>query len=193
MIVLQPCDLVLTRGRGLLSRAIRFFETGKGEQRARVNHCAIVTTAGYPWDVQIVEALTTVKEHQLWRYANGRDHVAIYRPTNLTTAEKTKILEAADSYIGKPYGPFKLVLHALDRVIGDRYVFRRLAFMDDRPICSWLVARAYAAAGKTFGTLPGTALSPDDIDDFLQSNPDKYACVWPLGDLRDAATEEAAA
>ena len=54
--------------------------------------------------------------------------------------------------------------------------------MDRYPICSWLVAHAFKKAGKTFGVKPGAA-TPDDIWDFVRSNPDKYETVIELGPL----------
>ena len=55
--------------------------------------------------------------------------------------------------------------------------------MDRYPICSWLVAHAFAKAGKTFGVPPGMA-SPDDIWDFVNEEPEKYSEIMPLGSIR---------
>ncbi len=51
--------------------------------------------------------------------------------------------------------------------------------MDDYPICSWLVAHAFACAGKDFGCEAGAA-TPDDIWDFVTTNADKYVRIHPL-------------
>jgi hypothetical protein len=66
------------------------------------------------------------------------------------------------------------------------YIFRRLTQNGDYPICSWLVAHAFAKAGKTFGVQPGAA-NPDDIWDFIVDNPEKYGEIHPLVQLRPAS------
>jgi hypothetical protein len=50
------------------------------------------------------------------------------------------------------------------------------------PVCSWLVAQAYAKAGETFGVPPGAA-SPDDIWDYVTAHPKKYLMLHPLAPL----------
>ena len=62
------------------------------------------------------------------------------------------------------------------------YVFRRLGRMDRYPICSWLVAHSYKAAGLHFGVAPGAA-TPDDIWDFVTTRTDRFQEIRPLGPL----------
>ena len=71
-------------------------------------------------------------------------------------------------YEGKKYGYFKIVAHALDKFIGGRYFFRRLCFMDNYPICSWLVAHVYSQLSglQHYFGVPNNACQPDDIEDF---------------------------
>ena len=187
---LQPADIFLTRGRGLLSRAIRLFTRVIGESRTRVNHVGVMVTGGDLRSAIAVEALTEVKRHKLWdRYGPpGRSEVAIYRATNLSEDEIRIITGAAESYVGRKYGYLKILAHLADWLLQGAYVFRRLARMDRYPICSWLVAHAFAKAGKHFGVSPGAA-SPDDIWDFIQRHPDIYAEVYPLGLLDDGNTD----
>ncbi|MBM4184406.1 MAG: hypothetical protein FJ207_09285 [Gemmatimonadetes bacterium] len=131
----------------------------------------------------IVEALATVKRHSLWkRYGSGRHEVAVFRPLNLTTDEVAKVVAKAETYVGRRYGYFKIVAHWLDWLLQGAYVFRRLARQDRYPICSWVVAHAFAAAGKHFGVEPGAA-TPDDIWDFVTAHPDRYREAVALGPL----------
>lgn len=178
-VIVEPADIFLTRGTSFVSAAIRFLTRSTGESRTKVNHVGIVTGIGGE-GATIVEALTKVKRRQLKSYWGKKNtDVAIFRPINLTHDEKTLILDKADSYVGASYGYGKIVAHFLDWCLGGAYVFRRIARMDKYPICSWLVAYAYAEAGKDFG-VPAGAASPDDIWDFVVANPDKYTCVHPL-------------
>ena len=62
------------------------------------------------------------------------------------------------------------------------YVFRRMANMDNYPICSWLVAHSRAKVNKTFGVEPEAA-TPQDIRDFVREHPDIHEQVYPLQKL----------
>jgi hypothetical protein len=149
-----------------------------------VNHVGIVVEGGSAEDAVGVEALRTVKRHLLaLKYGPGsKSDIAVYRPINLSDREKQVIVEAAEGYVGRSYGYLKIVAHLLDWLLLGIYLFRRLARMDRYPICSWLVAHAFAKADRSFGVPPGMA-SPDDIWDFVTTEPEKYAVVHSLGPL----------
>lgn len=182
--ILRPGDLFLTRGKSLVSRAIRFFTRTMGERRTLVNHVGIVVEGGSLRDAVVVEALTTVKRHRLWdRYGPpGEDSVAVYRATNLTPEEIDVIVSEANSQVGKRYGYFKILAHLADWLLLGAYVFRRIARSENYPICSWLVAHAFSRAGKHFGVQPRAA-NPDDIWDFVLSHPRIYELIHPLKPL----------
>ena len=180
--LLQPGDIVFTRGTGILSRLIRFFSTTGGESRTMVNHVAVVTHGGTAGGALIVEALTTVQYNRLWRYATPKNEIAIFRARNLSIQEANLVARTAMTYVGRTYGYLKIVTHFLDYFLGGRYVFRHLTVSDRYPICSWVVAHAYDAVGKRFG-VSDNAASPDDMWDYCVTHPDKYTCVMPLGQL----------
>jgi len=176
--LLQPTDVFLTRGNSWISRSIRFFTRRIGEPRTNANHTGIVVVGGPIREAIVVEALSTVKKHPLAsRYVGKKGtQVAVYRPLNLAETEKQVIVAAAEGYVGRSYGWFQLVGHLADWVLQGAYVFRRLTGSDRYPICSWVVAHAFAKAGKNFGVPPGAA-SPDDIHDFVEENGDVYAKI----------------
>ncbi len=183
-IELKPADVFLTKGKGSVSRAIRFFTRGIGESRTQVNHVGVVVESGNLKTAVVVEALTRVKRHRLWnKYGPPKkDSVAIYRSKNLSQDEIEAIVAAAKSYVGRRYGYFKIFVHLVDWILLGAYVFRRLARMDRYPICSWLVAHAFGKAGKHFGVEPGAA-APDDIWDFIQGHPQIYEEIYSLKPL----------
>jgi hypothetical protein len=185
--VLHPGDVFFTRGTSLLSKAIRFFTRGIGEKRTLVNHVGIVVEPGQLSEAIVVEALVRVRRHRLWeRYSlRRRTEVAVYRPLNLEATEIQKIIAKAESYVGRKYGWEMIIAHFLDWLFLGVYLFRRLVGSDDYPICSWVVAHAFAAADKTFGK-PAGAASPDDIWDFVDRNHDKFAQVRGLLPLADS-------
>jgi hypothetical protein len=186
-IELKPGDIFLTRSHSLLGSGIRFFTRQFGESKTRVNHVGLIVAGGELMEATAVEALMTVKRHPLWHQYGppSTSEVAIYRATNLTQEEVDTIISAAESYVGRKYGFLKLLAHLGDWALQGAYLFRRLAKMDRYPICSWLVACAYAKADKTFGVAPGAA-SPDDIWDFIQKRPDIYTEILSLQRLEDA-------
>ena len=183
MIILQPGDIFLTKGDGFISKAIRFFSRSGGESRTEANHVGLVITQGTYQNALIVEALTKVKRRSMSSYFDKeKTQVAIYRPLNVNAGELEVICATAKGYTGQKYGYIKILTHFLDWCIGGRYFFRRFAFMDKYPICSWVVAFAYDSAGYNFGVEPGAA-SPDDIMDFCVANPKKYECIHEMSRL----------
>lgn len=185
---LQPGDVMLTRSRGVVGWAISTFTRHFGESRTKATHTGVVVDGGPIQRAVIVEALSKVERHRLWdRYAEGNREVAVFRPLNLSPQEIEKVVEKAESYVGRKYGYMKLLAHWADWLLQGAYVFRRLTTQDDYPICSWVVAYAFAAAGKDFGEEPGAA-TPDDIWDFVTSHPQYYDEILPLGRLAGDAT-----
>jgi len=176
--LLEPLDIFLTRGAGRLSRMIRKMTRSKGEAPTVVNHVGIIMHPGIGLHAWGIEALLSgVKFHQLTGYETSQDTVYVYRPKGLTEGQKTRIFQRAIEFANMPYGYGKLLLQAADWLIGNRYFFRRIGRLDHWPICSYVVASAFEAAGLDFG-VARFAASPDDLWDFIQAHPDKYELVW---------------
>jgi hypothetical protein len=188
---LEPGDIFLTANThpwwkpvGFVSAAIRFFTRTAGESRTKANHVGLVVGHGDTSTAPIIEALTTVKLRRMSSYrAKPTTDVAIFRPINLTDNELVAVVDRALTYANAKYGYHLIALHMADWLVGgggrrDDYLFRRLG-SHRYPICSWVVAYAFAEVGKDFGVKPGAA-SPDCIWDFAVANPDKYAVVHPL-------------
>jgi hypothetical protein len=180
---LQPGDVMLTRSRGIVGWAISAFTRHFGESRTKATHTGVVVDGGPIQEAVIVEALSKVERHRLWdRYAEGNRDVAIFRPLNISPQEIGKVVAKAESYVGRKYGYLKLLAHWADWLLQGAYVFRRLTTQDNYPICSWVVAYAFAAADKDFGVEPGAA-TPDDIWDFVIKHPHYYGEILSLGPL----------
>ena len=183
---LEPADIFLTRRGGIGSWAIRFFTRHIGESRTEVSHVGVVVEGGSLERAVVVESRGRAKRHLLFRqYGRKRKtDVAIYRPLHLSYEDREVIVRAAERYVGKEYSYFKILLHLADWVLQGAYVFRRLGGINDYPMCSWLVAHAFAKAGETFGVPPGAA-SPDDIWDYVTAHPEKYEMLHRLAPLAD--------
>lgn len=181
MTYLKPGDIILTRGEGWLDEAVRRFSAVGKEKEAFVNHVGIVVRGGQDFPFEkgqheaiIVEALSHVKRHPLRdQYGDGKTQIAIFRPKLINKYKISKIVKKANEYVGDSYGYIKIVAHLLDYFLGGAYFFRRLANMDKYPICSWLVAEAYASIGHNFG-VPAGAASPDDIYDYCRKYKEEF-------------------
>jgi len=183
-VMLKPGDVFLIRGTGLFGRLIRVCTREFGEKRSKVNHVGIVVEGGGLQDAVVVEALIRVRQHKLWEQYSPpkKDHVAVYRAKNVPPGDIEIIVAEAVEQVGKLYGFGKVIAHFLDWLLTGAYVFRRLTSDSRYPICSWLVAHAYAKASYTFGTDPGAA-DPDDIWDFVDKKPEYYQRIVELGPL----------
>lgn len=176
---LQPCDVFLSASSSWLGRAIRWATRSKGEARTKANHVGMITSWGRMGDAQCVEALGRVKCHSFWdKYHLSNSRVAIYRPINITEDQRLIMVDEASKHCGEKYGWWKLLFHLEEKITGKRTWANRL-FIRRRPICSFLVGIIFAKADLHFG-MKGTALTPDDIMDFIEVNPEKYKLVRPM-------------
>lgn len=189
----QVGDIFLTRGDNFISRAIRVFTRSDNESRTMVNHVGVVVENAQT-NPLIIEALSPVVKKRRLMDAYGKprsSRVMVIRPRYETLTPDNELAQSIHKYTvavtaleyeGKKYGHVKLVAHFLDWCLGGRYVFRRLARMDDYPICSWVVAYAADSVGWDFGVEPN-GCSPDDVYDHWYANPDKYHLVHTLRKL----------
>lgn len=179
MLQFLPCDIFTTGGTGWVSSAIRWATRDPGEERTKCNHVGAFVEVGDLQEAVGVEALWKVRRHPIWpRYANGKSRIGVYRPKNLTPAQRLTIIRYLNNHVGDRYGWWKIGFHLYAKLTGRKKPLRWMA-VDQRPICSYLIAKAWAKAGLSFGVKPGTA-TPDDIMDFCESNPDKYEVVLPF-------------
>lgn len=174
---LEAGDVLSVWGPSPVSEVIRFCSRNfRGlESPTRVNHSAIVVSGGTVEEAVIVEARSRVKRHRLIEaYGGTKERVAVHRLRAITADQRAAVCKKAESYVGRRYGYAKLVAHAGDWGISELtgsevHILRSLMRMDRYPICSWVVAYAYAAGGVEFG-VPAYAAQPDDIWDYVQTS-----------------------
>lgn len=180
--IIYPGDILFIRNPNLFGRLIAWFTTKKGEEKTWATHIGVFVSNGFLMTkgaagAKLVEAVNRVKYHNFLDRYTTDNQFAIARPRKLTNEQQYTITNRAIGYVGMTYGYLKIGLHAIDQLLGDIYFFRRLGRLDRYPICSYLVAKCYAAAGLNFGVPPGKA-TPDDIWDFCMRNPDKYRFLY---------------
>lgn len=161
---LETGDVIHVQGQGVLSRLIRWFSRANEEEPSWASHTAMVLRAGER--VEIIEARKKVIIRPLSEYATTNSKIlACRKPGGISEQEKEKMIEKAEHYHGMKYGVPAIIMHALDRIFNNKYIFRRLVKMEDYPICSWVVAYVYQRVlGYQFGVQPDAA-QPDDILD----------------------------
>jgi hypothetical protein len=174
--IIEVGDIVHTQGRSLFSRIIRWVTRSSTEKLSWSSHSALVLDVGSSIEV-IDTAGVRVILRPIQSYETLKSKVLVSRvPGGLSTRQKEMLVAKAVEYEGRLYGVFKLFTHALDRFFDNRYVFRRLATMDQYPICSWIVAYSYKRVlGLMFGSPPNAA-QPDDILDYCMAS--RWTCVW---------------
>ena len=167
---------MLVSGKGFLSRAIMRYTRSCDEPITRVTHAGIIHDGGPLRQATIIEALATgVQERSLWlSYGPSHENVAIWR-TTLSEGEKTAIARAARRFINRKYGFHALIAYALTR---------RFLTSPTYPVCSLVVAWAYASVNLNFGVAPNQA-TPDDIEDWCLCNPTKARPIHGLTRLAE--------
>ena len=177
MFALQAGDLVLVKGKGWLSGAIRWCTQARGESKSRVSHGGLGTRPNF-----ITEALHKVVGRDFTKSYRGATFT-VYRPMTIPPADIAAICAEMESRIGEGYAYAEIGLQAADGLLskvlgGDVYLFRRLGKLRRQTICTPHIAIVFSSRGYDFGKPPGAA-TPDDLDDYCRSHPDKYAVAWP--------------
>jgi hypothetical protein len=160
----QPADLIFTRHDWVLGPAIAWITQGYGDEPTFATH-----VAGFVTDIDIVEALATVKRNPARRYVYTEHEV--WRCCLLSEEHKLRIAAKANDYLGRKYGFSKILTHALDGLLvkvfkRELFVFRKLNHVQRYPICSWIWAFAYEKMGFGFG-VPANYITPDDMHDWV--------------------------
>lgn len=178
--LLLPGDLLLYNGRGLLPTLIGWAETGRGEAPTYAKHVGGVGHGGLLPGATRIEALWRVREFPASGLRGVR--VQVWRLAGISDRDRLALAAYARKHLGDEYGVCKLGAHLGDALLaklcgGHPYVFRRLAWLDDYPICSWLWAYAYDRVLDYGFGLPASAAAPDDMLDWITANPDDWSLV----------------
>jgi hypothetical protein len=155
--------------RNIISRLVSVFQTAPFEGATKCHHVGIIVddgdTDGVPAP-RICEALHTVKIHNF----KPSNRTMIWRSREpITPHQKLKLRGQAFRWLGRRYSYGKIALHLLDWCIGGVYFFRRMAFLPNRPICSYLVAKIMKDSGLSC-PWEAKAVQPDDILDTFERN-----------------------
>ena len=168
----KHADIILTQGRGWLSRsilcALRLFQ----RDGVNFNHALMVCYGDLG-----IEAGNGIEYVNLIEKLEGCEHYKIIRRKDLTDKQRLRIVRKAEKCLGQKYGTFRLVLQLLDQIFHTNWFTRRVKYK--RHICSGLVAWAYYAVCKVkFNNINWRSCEPDDIDDESLNNPDLWEIIY---------------
>lgn len=170
---LKVADIGFVRSPSLLGGVIRRATRRRGEDPTEAQHVLGVIRGGRWHEAIIAEALGRVEAHGLVTAYGGRPaEVLIARPLNIPEYDRILIAGRVHSQVGRRYPKWHLIYQALDAVLGDRYIFRRLATQYGRKVCSALWAWGYMidSSARRYGFgLPELAATPDDLLDFVRA------------------------
>lgn len=162
-------DIILTRGSGFISRAIRRF--GKeNKQEALVSHAGIFISHLF-----VIEALSRVETNAFPEKFKDCEYV-ILSAKNLSDDQRRILALIASQFSARSYGYLKIAGQLVDWFTNSNWMSSKVLTWDRYPYCSFLVAEAYWSIGKNFG-VPSKSTTPDDILDFCIDHPDKYSIV----------------
>jgi hypothetical protein len=186
MMGMQDADVILVRGRGLLARAIRWFQGEPGEpavfnhvalgffmSRGRRRDLAAISYAIPPaWVGKpcVIEAHWRVRISRLDDFLLQNPSIVIGRCLGLSPGGQKRIVRLALTFAAQPYSLARLLAQAGEKITG-RPMTMRLG--PGHIICSALVALPYWVESATcFEGKDWRRCTPDDIDDHLKRSPD---------------------
>jgi hypothetical protein len=155
-----------------------------------------VTTDGSIASARIVESDKRIREGWLYEH-HAKDYVNVWRPLNVEGVTLNAICRIVERRVGERYGIGEFFTQAPDAILGtvlgrNVLLARRLNPLLPGTQCSGLIAGAFAYMGLSFGVEPYAA-TPQDIDRFCASNPDKYVKVFgerPAEYVRDVLRQQ---
>jgi hypothetical protein len=164
-------DIVAVRGKGWLSRGILMATHGQ------VSHVGMLISAE---PVIVIEALSRVRTRPLAETLHEVEAAWILSDRSLTEAQRITLIERACLFSADGYGYAEIVKQALDAAFKTTWFTDNLSRrLDQHPICSYLVAKAYASIGLNFGAKRAESITPADIYRFALGHPDLYD-VMPI-------------
>jgi hypothetical protein len=162
-------DVICVNRKSLFGKLVAWFSREPGEERVYSTHIS-----GFKYPDTISEAGLTVKDTNYLKWFDNHKRFEVWRKKHLTKFEQHVIQEYLNKYKGNIYGGLKLLLFLADfsltkllRKRKDIYLFRRIGFIEDFPICSWLYSYAYDKIGYKFGGYEAKRLDPDTMRDVM--------------------------
>ena len=171
--MIQPGDILCVDGSGWLSAGIIAAEYGTVAPARPVSHVGIFV-AGDPYPI-VIEALWRVKTNTLPVSLAGTQKAWVLHDDSITPAQRNIIVGEALSFSAKDYGYLDLIAQGFDAIAHVDWATHYLStFLDEFPVCSFVVAKAYAQINLDFG-VSSADIKPSDIMTFAETHPLIYS------------------
>lgn len=164
---LLPGDIILSRSKTWISKAIRFFSKLQSGN-ARVSHAALALGDGL-----VIESLTKIRINEFAKYKD--QPIVIYRLRDHSDQEHESVRREALKVAGNTYGLLKLPLFILDSLSSaicrkPVYFFTQTFGITNFQVCSNFVAWIWQTHGNHIWPINWRSISPDYLDDWCVKN-----------------------
>ncbi len=162
---LQPGDILLFAGKGLLARLVNWVQALRAADRAsEYNHAALVTSA----DGDIFHAVRWRIRYTCLKNRGRRSRVMLVRWRKMTPARFRLGMAAVAPMEGRIFPLWRQLFHALN--------LARIICVGRWAVCSELVAKFLHAAGARHRHWAGTNV--DDLHDEFVGRPSQYEVIY---------------
>jgi hypothetical protein len=160
-------DILAVRGKGFFARGI-LAATGN-----TVSHVGMVVG---DTPVIVIEALLRVKTRPIEDSVADAEKAYLLQDLSLSTEKRDTIVKRACQFSAADYGWADIVLQLANAVFRTTWFTDHLTFgfLNQFPICSYLVAESYETIGLTFGKQKDESITPADIYNFARQQPTIY-------------------
>lgn len=156
---LKLADIILTRGRGPLSKVMLWVLKHFQNDPVNFNHVLMVCEESLG-----IEAGKEIRCVELDKIFQKVANYKIVRRIDLTDKQREKIVKKAKLCLGQKYGYKRLLMQLFDQIFHTNWFTKNLK--SKKHICSGLVAWAYYVVCKIkFNNISWVSVEPDDIED----------------------------
>jgi len=167
---LKPADIILTRGRNILSKMILYVLRLFQDDPVNFNHVLMV--CGENLGIEADKKIRYVDLDKIFQKAAG---YKIIRRIDLTDKQRKNIVKKTKFCLGQKYGYRRLVRQLFDQIFHTNWFTKNLK--SKKHICSGLIAWAYYVVCKIkFNDIGWRSVEPDDIEDCS----DKRSNLWMI-------------
>lgn len=151
LVDLQPGDIILFKGKGIVSSLVKFFTKSKYSHAAMVLTDNMIIEANWYKNVNIVEFKYDSNTMEIYRLKGG-----------LNANQQLILLQSSYDMLNKYYDYAQLLGYVLERFIGKQY--NNPLNFDNFIICSELIDKSYHKLGidlveyRSYGNV-----TPDDL------------------------------
>jgi len=159
---LDTGDIIFTSKDSLIVKFMDLFQ----KDPVRWGHCLLVKNSSSAFEAKNSVRLVSLSE--VFKRKRSKKY-KIIRYKKLTNKDKSILIEACNTVVGKPYSWKRIFLQFLDHIFFTNK-FSRMDKSFRNQVCSSLVAWSYSFVEIKFNNIDWFSCEPDDIDDHYINN-----------------------